>query len=205
MQLTYNKLKIRFEFTEFFMTNDAELYNETLKLYWEQGLKFTMDDLSDRLAISKKTLYELVHSKEELVTRMIERYFELLAVEQDAIHRDMSLSTLEKLKRLLSAIPAFPIKSYHLKELRSTYPNAFFILNERLSRGWERTFSVIDQCKAEGTIGELDNELFSKVFAASVERFLEEDEIDSEYSFKQKLEQLVQMLLFGICRKGSES
>ena len=104
----------------------------------------------------------------------------------------------------MSAIPAFPIKSYHLKELRTTYPNAFYILNERLSRGWERTFSVIDQCKSEGTIGELDNEFFSKVFAASVERFLEEEEIDSEYSFKQKLEQLVNMLLFGICRKGSE-
>ena len=29
------------------MTNDTELYNETLRLYWEQGLKFTMDDLSD--------------------------------------------------------------------------------------------------------------------------------------------------------------
>lgn len=186
------------------MTNDAELYNETLRLYWEQGLKFTMDDLSDRLAISKKTLYEMVRSKEDLVTRMIERYFELLAVEQDAIHRDTSLFTLEKLKRLLSAIPAFPIKSYHLKELRTTYPNAFYILNERLSRGWERTFSVIDQAKAEGTIGEMDNEFFSKVFAASVERFLEEDEIDSEYSFKQKLEQLVNMLLFGICRKGPE-
>lgn len=187
------------------MTNDAELYNETLKLYWEQGLKFTMDDLSDRLAISKKTLYEMVRSKEELVTRVIERYFELLAVEQDTIHGDDSLPTLEKLKRLLSAIPAFPIKSYHLKELRSTYPNAFFILNERLSKGWERTFSVIDQAKAEGAIGEVDNELFSRVFAAAVERLLEEDDIDSEYSFKQKLEQLVQMLLFGICRKGSES
>lgn len=187
------------------MTNDAELYTETLRLYWEQGLKFTMDDLSDRLSISKKTLYEMVRSKEELVTRVIERYFELLAVEQDAIHEDTSLSTLEKLRRLLSAVPAFPIKSYHLKELRTTYPSAFSILNERLSRGWERTFSVIDQAKAEGSIGTLDNELFSEVFAAAIERFLEEDSIDSEHSFKQKLDQLVQMLLYGICRKGSNT
>jgi AcrR family transcriptional regulator len=184
------------------MTNEEKLYEATLRLYWEQGLKFTMDELSERLMISKKTLYELVRSKEELITRMIERYFELLAVEQDAIHGDASLSTVEKLKRLLNAIPAFPIRLYHLKELRTTYPAAYGVLNERLSKGWERTFSVIDQAKAEGAIGAVDNDLFSKVFAAAIERFLEEDYIDSEYSFKEKLEQLVNILLFGICREG---
>lgn len=184
------------------MTQEEKLYEATLRLYWEQGLKFTMDDLSEQLMISKKTLYELVHSKEELVTRMIERYFELLAVEQDAIHGNAALTTIEKLKRLLSAIPAFPIRQYHLKELRTTYPAAYQVLSERLSKGWERTFSIIDRAKEEGTIGPVDNELFSKVFAAAIERFLEEDFIDSEYSLKEKLDQLVHILLFGICREG---
>ena len=183
------------------MTNETELYNESLKLYWEQGLKFTMDDLSERLMISKKTLYEMVRSKEELVTKVIERYFELLAVEQDAIHSDASLSTMEKLERLLCAIPAFPIKEYRLKELKTTYPNAFEVLNEKLSKGWERTFSVIDTAKEEGLIRDIDNEFFSEVFAAAIERFLLENYIDSEHSFRTKLKQLVSMLLFGICRK----
>lgn len=185
------------------MTNENALFYETLKLYWEQGLKFTMDDLSERLMISKKTLYEMVRSKEELVTRMIERYFEMLAVEQDAIHSDTSISTVETLRRLLCAIPPFPIRQYHLKELRTTYPAAYAVLNEKLSRGWERTFSVIDRAKAEGAVGEVDNELFSSVFAAAIERFLEENDIESEHSFKEKLEQLVGILLFGICRKGT--
>lgn len=183
------------------MTNETELYRETLKLYWEQGLKFTMDDLSDRLMISKKTLYEMVRSKEELVTKVIEEYFELLTVEQDKIHSDTTLSTLEKLEKLLSAIPAFQIKEYHLKELRTTYPHAFEVLNEKLSKGWERTFSVIDKAKEEGLVKDIDNELFSKVFAAAIGRFLEEDYIDSEHSFKDKLKQLNSILLFGICRK----
>ena len=38
------------------MTNQQELYEATLRLYWEQGLKFTMDDLSERLMISKRTV-----------------------------------------------------------------------------------------------------------------------------------------------------
>lgn len=187
------------------MTNETELYRETLKLYWEQGLKFTMDDLSERLMISKKTLYEMVHSKEELVTKVIVEYFGLLSVEQDKIHNDATLSTLEKLERLLSAIPSFQIKEYHLKELRTTYPDAFEMLNEKLSKGWERTFSVIDKAKEEGLIREIDNEFFSKVFAAAIERFLEENYIDSEHSFKEKLTQLVEMLLFGISRKEKPS
>jgi AcrR family transcriptional regulator len=195
----YNKLKTLIEFMEFNMTTETELYHEALELYWQQGLKFTMDELSERLLISKKTLYEMVRSKEELVTKVIEHYFELLAVEQDSIHCDASLSTVERLEALLCAIPSFQIKKYHFKELKATYPNAFAVLDEKLSRGWERTFSVIDKAKAEGTIRDIDNELFSKVFAAAIEGFLTENYIDSEFSFRDKLKQLVSLLLFGIC------
>ena len=51
------------------MTTEEKLFETTFALYQEQGVKFTMDELALRLGISKKTLYELVRSKEELVER----------------------------------------------------------------------------------------------------------------------------------------
>ena len=45
------------------MTNEEKLYEATFALYQENGVKFTMDDLANRLAISKKTLYALVPPK----------------------------------------------------------------------------------------------------------------------------------------------
>ena len=64
------------------MTNEQQLYLETFALYQECGAKFTMDELANRLSISKKTLYELVRSKEDLVQKALLYYFDLVAAEQ---------------------------------------------------------------------------------------------------------------------------
>ena len=184
------------------MTNDGELYRQVFQLYGEQGLKFTMDELSKRLCISKKTLYELVESKEDLICKVIEHYFDLVQQAQDAIHADQTLSSVARLRQLLCATPALEIRKYHLRELQARYPQAFQVLDEKLRLGWERTFSVMEQAKSEGRIDpELDNQLFSKIYAAAVEELVMENDIDSDLTFKQKQRQLVDMLLFGICTK----
>ena len=182
------------------MTNETELYQETLSLYREQGLKFTMDELSTRLCISKKTLYEMVASKEALICKLITHYFDLVDQAQDRIHADRSLTSVERLRQLLCASPALEIRRYHLRELKVKYPAAFQLLDEKLTKGWERTFSVIDQAKAEGFINpDLDNLMFSKIYAKLIEELVTETDINSDLSFRHEQQQLVDILLFGIC------
>ena len=181
------------------MTNEIDLYQETLQLYREQGLKFTMDELSNRLCISKKTLYEMVASKEALICKLITHYFDLVDQAQDIIHADESLNSLERLRQLLCAAPALEIRRYHLRELKVKYPVAFQLLDEKLTKGWERTFSVIDQAKAEGFINpDLDNTMFSKIYARLIEELVTND-ISSDMDFRQEQQKLVDILLFGIC------
>lgn len=182
------------------MITQAQLFSETLNLYSERGIKFTMDELTARLFISKKTLYEMVHSKEDLIIQIIEYYFAAVAAIQDSIHADSSLSNVEKLKKLLCATPDFPIRKYQILELKMNYPAAYGVLDARLRLGWERTLSVIDQAKAEGKVKEIDNHLFSKVYAAAIEEIIMGNEIDTQLTFRQKQEQIVGMLLFGICQ-----
>ena len=67
------------------MTTEEKLYEATFALYQENGVKFTMDELANRLGISKKTLYERVRSKEELVARAVAYYFDAVEREQRAI------------------------------------------------------------------------------------------------------------------------
>ena len=181
------------------MTNETELIQETLNLYRQQGLKFTMDELSNRLCISKKTLYEMVASKEELICKLITHYFDLVNQTQDMIHANESLSSVERLRQLLCASPALEIRRYHLRELKARYPAAFHLLDEKLSKGWERTFSVIDQAKAEGFINpDLNNLMFSKIYARLIEELMTND-INSDLDFRQEQRKLVDILLFGIC------
>jgi len=182
------------------MTNQTELYQATLRLYQEQGLKFTMDELSRRLCISKKTLYEMVASKKDLICKLVEHYFDLVEQTQDRIHADESLSSVERLRQLLCASPALEIRRYQLRELKARYPDAFHLLDEKLTKGWERTFSVIDQAKSEGLINpDLDNHMFSRIYARLIEGLITDNDINSDVTFRQEQQQLVDMLLFGIC------
>jgi AcrR family transcriptional regulator len=171
-----------------------------MSLYFEKGARFTMDEVAARLGISKKTLYEIVHSKDELAVQMVEFYFTRVAALQDRIHADASLSPVDKLKALLCATPDLPMRKYHLQEIKRNFPAAYRVLDDRLRLGWERTFAVLDQAKAEGAIKEIDNVLFSRVYSAAIEELLMENNIQSDLTFRQKQEQIVEVILFGICK-----
>lgn len=182
------------------MSTKSQLFTEAMTLYQEKGMKFTMDELSSRLCISKKTLYEMVQSKEDLIIQVIQFYFDGVAVLQDVIHAELSLSAVDKIKKLLCATPDFVIRKYQLHDLKMNYPAAFKLLDDKLRLGWERTFSVFDQAKKENAIKDIDNVLFSKIYAAAIEEIIMENDIDSTLSFRQKQEQIVDILLSGICK-----
>jgi AcrR family transcriptional regulator len=177
-----------------------QLFTETTALYYEKGGRFTMDELAARLRISKKTLYEMAGSKDELAEKMVEFYFAGVAAKQDAIHADPALTALEKLKKLLCATPELPMRRYHLEELKVSFPTAYKKLDDWLRLGWERTLTVLDQAKADGSVRDIDNALFSRLYAAAIEDTLMEDDVHSDLTFRFKQEQIVEILLHGICR-----
>lgn len=184
------------------MTNEQQLYLETFALYQECGAKFTMDELASRLSISKKTLYELVRSKEDLVLKALLYYFDLVAAEQDAIRADVSLNALQKLERLLCVVPQLPLRDYRMRELKKSFPDAYQLLNRWLETGWEKTFAVLDAAKAEGFIEEIDNTLFSKLYAYSMEGLMLERDSMSTADFIEIQRRAVAMLLGGVCTQA---
>jgi len=181
------------------MITDPQIYEETMSLYWERGIKFTMDELAARLCISKKTLYTLTPSKEALTIQVIEYYFDKVAEIQDQIHADVSLNPLEKLKKLLCATPDFPLRRVQLHDLKMTFPIAFKVFNDKLRLGWERTFAVMNQAKQQGLIKDIDNVFFSQMYAALIEEIINSDSPDDGLTYRQKQEQAVDLLLFGLC------
>jgi AcrR family transcriptional regulator len=183
------------------MIEKSQVFIEAMNLYLERGIKFTMDELSTRLCISKKTLYEIVPSKEELIQQVIIFYFDGVADLQKEIHADKSLSSVERVKRLLCATPDFALRKVHFHELKMNYPAAFKLLDDKLRLGWDETLSVIEQAKNEGALKEFDNLLFSKIYTACIEEIILANDLDNGSSFKQQQEQIVDMLLFGICSR----
>ena len=181
------------------MTTEEKLFETTFALYQEQGVKFTMDELALRLSISKKTLYELVRSKEELVGRALMYYFDAVEREQRGIREDQSLSALEKTQRLLCAVPQKPLQLYRIRELRRAFPTAYQQLANWLETGWENTFAIMDEAVNEGTLEPFDHVLFAKVYAYVIEGLMLEQELRTKADFAQEQARAVKMLLCGVC------
>jgi AcrR family transcriptional regulator len=181
------------------MTNEDMLYHATFALYQEQGVKFTMDDLAKRLGISKKTLYELVHSKEELIDRAVAHYFDVVEHDQAAIREDKTLTALQKVERLLCVVPQMPFRDYRIRELRRAFPQAYLRLTAWLETGWEKTFTIMDQAIEQGTLTAFDQPLFAKIYAYVIEGFMLEREQRTSADFAAEQRRAVQLLLGGVC------
>lgn len=77
----------------------------TIGAFHAAGMKFTMDDLAKRLGMSKKTIYTLFRDKQALLLAMVDYLFDGIKKAEAAIVADESLSTREKLCRILSVMP----------------------------------------------------------------------------------------------------
>src|SRR5512138_2033681 len=108
------------------------ILKRVLSLYRKYGIKsVTMDDVSGELGISKKTLYQYVRDKDELVTRVVD-----LEIASHETHFIQSCSdtanAIEQITEIAGCI------SYMLKEyspvaefdLRKYYPDLYLKLRK---------------------------------------------------------------------------
>lgn len=184
------------------MIKEELLYLETYSLYQERGVKFSMDELSARLGISKKTLYEFVRSKAELIELCMTRYFDAVAKEQDEIRENPALSVLQKVERVLCVVPQMPFRDYRIRELRRAFPQAYLQLTAWLENGWEKTFAVMDEAVERGELEAFDHALFAKIYAYAMEGMMLEREQRTSADFAEEQRRAVKMLLGGICSES---
>ena len=180
------------------MLDKDALFYGALELFAEKGVRLTMDALSKRLGISKRTLYENVGSKENLSIFVVERYFEIVEERQRPIREDSSLDPVEKVRQLLTTTPSMPMARLGMDDFRREYPRAYALLDEKLSFGWENTFRVMDEGTAAGAFRVFDKALFARVYASSIEGLVTGQSVQGDAGFNELQRKLVDILLFGI-------
>ena len=78
----------------------------TIQVFNKKGLKLTMDDVAEELKISKKTIYKEFKSKDEIFDSMVDYVFDNIKAREQEILESEEYSTLDKIRLLLSAMPA---------------------------------------------------------------------------------------------------
>lgn len=173
----------------------------TIKAFNKKGLKFTMDDIARILGMSKKTIYKVFRDKESMFYAMVDYIFDCIKESERHIVEDASLSTLDKIRKVLGVMP----ESYRdvdfrkLYQLRDKYPAVYRQVEQRLETGWEETIALLEQGMAEGCIRQIPIPLVKLMLEASLEQFFQRDIlIQNEISYLDALDEVVEILMDGI-------
>lgn len=160
-----------------------------------------MLDISKRLGISKKTLYEIIKNKEELIMLLIEESRSNIKEQQSKIYNDNLISNVEKLKKILTVIPKFHmVFNYRfLEEIKIKYPKIYKIIIQMFESDWDNTFKIFKKAIKNKEIRNINCYLFKKIYINSIISLYEDAKSNSiNISYKQGLEEIVSILFNGI-------
>lgn len=173
----------------------------TIAVFNQKGLQFTMDDIARQLGISKKTIYTVFDHKESLLLCMADYFFDSIKACEGQVMEDESLSTLEKVRKLLGGLAERygKIDFRQLYSLKEKYPGAYAKVRERLETGWEDAMALMEQGIREGVIRPVRLPLVKWMLEASLERFFQSDMLlRQDISCGQALEEIAAILVDGI-------
>lgn len=169
-----------------------KVMNEELKhiltkvrdLYTRYGIKsVTMDDVSRELGISKKTLYQHVVDKNELVTKVVDMLIEETANSLDcAFSKDLNAidQLFEVHKHVAIKLREYsPVSDY---DLRKYYPDEFRKLSLiRKEKMYQYMLENLKKGKEEGLYREdLSEEIIAKIHVTRMQNTFESDMLTSE-------------------------
>nr|WP_132747680.1 TetR/AcrR family transcriptional regulator [Scopulibacillus darangshiensis] len=165
------------------------------------GLKFSVDDLANRIGISKRTLYKYFSSKAEILDCIIDDTFQEIDEKAKAIIQNGQLSMPEKIKGVITTLP----DHYELLDLKllgqmkQYYPEQWAKMDELLKDDWELLRNLIEQGIREGVIIELNVSLVMKVILESINSTLDQSfYMENRITVSEALSEIVNILFYGL-------
>jgi AcrR family transcriptional regulator len=108
------------------------IIDQAIQLFTQYGVKsLTMDDLARHMGVSKKTLYQVVTDKADLVSRTIKYYIDQDVCELEKVHEE-SENAIEEMFMIAQRVSEH-LKQMHpsiIYDLEKYYPKAFKTFQE---------------------------------------------------------------------------
>lgn len=177
------------------------IIDSSLCLFTEKGIKFTMDDLANKLGISKRTLYSSIRSKEELINMVVDFVFDSIKKQEKELLNDNTIGDLEKLKKLLIVLPSSLKNIDYTKvyQIKMFYPEIHEKIQNRLENDWEPTMDLMNKCMEQGLIRKVNLELVKNMITSCIENLLDNDFISSSgMSYDETLNEIIKIIFIGL-------
>ena len=167
-----------------------------------KGMKFTMDDISKELHISKKTIYKEFNDKDELFFATVDYGFSAIKQKEAEIINDDSLDLMEKISRVIVCLPDNyrNIDFRMVYQLRDKYPNVYRRVAKRIESDWEETEKLLKQAVDEGLIRkDVPISVVKLTIEGAIEKFLGSDELSkTDLSYEESLNDMIDIIINGI-------
>lgn len=169
-----------------------QLLDKVKALYLKYGIKsVTMDDIARELGISKKTLYQHVIDKTDLVQKIVDTVVEELG-EDIHLYCNKEGSAIDQLFSVHRFIKEKIIKKYSPVaeyDLRKYYPDLFRkIVQVRREKMYNNILSNLKKGKAEGLYrSDFDEEIIAKLHLSRIEGIYETELFTQEEILSPKM------------------
>ncbi len=182
---------------------EQEIISQVAQLYRRYGIKsVTMDDVSHKLGISKKTLYEYFSDKSALVSAVVDYLIDTKVsfFEMQKQGRENAVEELLFIFRYYLGI----VKEFNPSlefDLKKYYPQIYSRVKERKRQGIiENTLANLKRGKKEGYFrADLNEDLIARLYLLRIESLPESDLFTQEEIFSQELfEEMFFYHLYGV-------
>lgn len=182
-----------------------QIMDSVINQFNQKGMKFTMDDISKELHISKKTIYKEFYDKDELFFATVDYGFSAIKQKEAEIVADDSLDLVTKISRLIVCLPDNykNIDFRRVYQLKEKYPKVYMKLAERIESDWGETEKLLKQAMDQGLIKKVPIPLIKLMVEGAIEKFLSSEElVRTEFSYEQSLNGMIDIIINGLRVSG---
>jgi AcrR family transcriptional regulator len=183
------------------MDLNERVTSAAIGLFEDRGIRFTMDELARRLRMSKRTIYEQVGTKEEILEHVINEAFASIKAREAAIIADPDLDVVSKLRQVLTAMPVRTdlVNPAAIAQVREAYPAKYDLIVEHLSTGWEATLELYAEAVRQGRLRPVNPLVLREVLLAAMEHLLRDDTLRTTgVTHEQALAEIVDLVFTGL-------
>jgi len=180
-----------------------QILSVSTELFQEEGLRFTMQEVAASLHISKKTIYTIYPSKEELLLDMVDALFaDIHQAKKEQMAADLPIE--ERIEKVIVALPIqYSAIDFRLMDtLNEKYPSVACRVREHLETNWEPTLALLREGIESGQIRPVALSVLRQMITASIECFLCDG--NSEASYADTLAAMMDIIMNGIRRRSDE-
>lgn len=189
MYIMYDDIKIK-------------VYNAVIEGFSKKGLKFTIDEVAASINMSKKTIYKVFDSKEQILRDTINYGFDQVKLSEQKVIEDDSLDILEKIKMVLIAMPDRyrEIDWRNINVLNKKYPQLYQLIVERIENCWEKIYELFEEAIRTRRMKNISVPVLKIMIESSYEGFLSKDILkENDINYDYALMAMLDIIFDGIC------